>query len=375
MSMKRKISTILVCGFFIFLMNQIAVFAEESVNDLQNKVDESNSKIDSNNDEINTQEQKVDELNEQIKDTESEIAKIRTSFAKNEKKQEQLTDKINNKQKEIVELQDELSQRMEVSASVLKILQRNRNVNYVIQYLFNDKISGTDKFRTINSLNQISVRSFQKVQMTAKLIDKVNEEQQGLEADVSELKVEQAKLKAQGQELLDKSNDAERQKIEIIQTITTLQDKNEKEKEKLLDNSGLLADYKNSGCSGDQVYGVDCAVADPQSETVDDVIKSYSNTDGQQVNTAGGSYVAKLKADPNANYIIARESGCDPSATNTSSGAYGICQALPGSKMATAGSDWRTNIETQAKWCDTYAISRYGSWAGARAFWDINNWF
>lgn len=49
--------------------------------------------------------------------------------------------------------------------------------------------------------------------------------------------------------------------------------------------------------------------------------------------------------------------------------AYGVCQALPGSKMASAGADWATNPVTQLKWCHNYAVGRYGSWAAAYAFW------
>jgi hypothetical protein len=55
------------------------------------------------------------------------------------------------------------------------------------------------------------------------------------------------------------------------------------------------------------------------------------------------------------------ESGWNYRATNASSGAYGIPQALPASKMASAGSDWRTNAATQIKWGLGYIKSRYGS--------------
>ena len=44
------------------------------------------------------------------------------------------------------------------------------------------------------------------------------------------------------------------------------------------------------------------------------------------------------------------ESGWNPLAANPSSGAYGIPQALPGDKMASAGSDWQTNPATQIEW-------------------------
>jgi resuscitation-promoting factor RpfB len=69
------------------------------------------------------------------------------------------------------------------------------------------------------------------------------------------------------------------------------------------------------------------------------------------------------------NYIVSRESGWNAAARNSSSGAYGLCQALPGSKMATAGSDWATNPVTQLRWCDGYAKGRYGSWGAAYNYW------
>lgn len=71
-------------------------------------------------------------------------------------------------------------------------------------------------------------------------------------------------------------------------------------------------------------------------------------------------------------HIISKESGWNYLAQNSSSGAYGLCQALPGSKMASAGSDWQTNPITQLRWCDSYATERYGSWRAAYNFW-LNN--
>ena len=56
-----------------------------------------------------------------------------------------------------------------------------------------------------------------------------------------------------------------------------------------------------------------------------------------------------------------KESGWNHKASNNSSGAYGIPQALPGSKMASKGSDWRTNPATQIKWGLGYIEGRYGS--------------
>jgi resuscitation-promoting factor RpfB len=56
-----------------------------------------------------------------------------------------------------------------------------------------------------------------------------------------------------------------------------------------------------------------------------------------------------------------RESGWEPTASNSSSGAYGIPQALPAYKMASAGSDWRTNPVTQIKWGLSYIGEKYGT--------------
>ena len=74
-------------------------------------------------------------------------------------------------------------------------------------------------------------------------------------------------------------------------------------------------------------------------------------------------------------YIVAHESGGRITATNPSSGAYGLCQALPGYKMASAGADWATNPVTQLRWCNSYAQERYGGWAGAYAHWTSHRWW
>ncbi len=70
-----------------------------------------------------------------------------------------------------------------------------------------------------------------------------------------------------------------------------------------------------------------------------------------------------------------RESNWRWNALNSSSGAYGIPQSLPGSKMASAGADWRTNPETQIKWGIGYISGRYGSPCGALAHSNEHNWY
>jgi len=69
------------------------------------------------------------------------------------------------------------------------------------------------------------------------------------------------------------------------------------------------------------------------------------------------------------------ESGWRMNARNSSSGAYGIPQALPATKMASAGADWRTNATTQIKWGLGYIKSRYGSPCGAWAHERAHSWY
>ncbi|MEV6422000.1 transglycosylase SLT domain-containing protein [Streptomyces sp. NPDC051662] len=73
--------------------------------------------------------------------------------------------------------------------------------------------------------------------------------------------------------------------------------------------------------------------------------------------------------------IVNHESTWNYKAQNPSSGAYGLVQALPGSKMSSAGADWQTNPATQIKWGLNYMDGRYGSPCGAWSFWQANNWY
>ncbi|MFF0010269.1 transglycosylase SLT domain-containing protein [Streptomyces sp. NPDC005374] len=73
--------------------------------------------------------------------------------------------------------------------------------------------------------------------------------------------------------------------------------------------------------------------------------------------------------------IVDHESSWKYTAVNASSGAYGLFQALPGSKMSSVGSDWRTNPATQIKWGLNYMDSRYGSPCEAWSFWQANHWY
>jgi hypothetical protein len=81
-------------------------------------------------------------------------------------------------------------------------------------------------------------------------------------------------------------------------------------------------------------------------------------------------------------YIVSHEGGWSGTTLyNTQgSGAYGLCQSLPASKMASAGDDYMTNPVTQLKWCASYASTceqwrYYCGWQGAYQFWQANKWW
>ncbi|MFD7240434.1 aggregation-promoting factor C-terminal-like domain-containing protein [Streptomyces massasporeus] len=73
--------------------------------------------------------------------------------------------------------------------------------------------------------------------------------------------------------------------------------------------------------------------------------------------------------------IVDHESDWNYKAVNPSSGAYGMFQALPGSKMSSVGADWQTNPATQIKWGLNYMNDRYGSPCEAWTFWQANHWY
>lgn len=75
---------------------------------------------------------------------------------------------------------------------------------------------------------------------------------------------------------------------------------------------------------------------------------------------------------PYVDFIVSHESGWRPNASNGST--WGLCQALPGSKMASAGPDWQTNPVTQLKWCNSYAAGK-GGWKASYDFWQANHWW
>lgn len=147
--------------------------------------------------------------------------------------------------------------------------------------------------------------------------------------------------------------------------------------------------------AGDQVKSSNTIASWVKTAPVDRIVLVGTGSTAKQSTSSGGSLGTTVPASEMqqwahdylisngyteadfsaAVYIISHESGWNPRAKNPSSGAYGLAQALPGSKMASAGADWATNYQTQFRWFLGYCNSRYGSLSGAYNFWVKNHWY
>ncbi|MEV4845584.1 transglycosylase SLT domain-containing protein [Micromonospora matsumotoense] len=83
----------------------------------------------------------------------------------------------------------------------------------------------------------------------------------------------------------------------------------------------------------------------------------------------------KIDQMPCLDKLWTKESGWNPKASNSSSGAYGIPQAVPGTKMSSVASDWKTNPATQIKWGLGYIEGRYDNPCGAWAKSQSSGWY
>ncbi|MFB9235219.1 transglycosylase SLT domain-containing protein [Plantactinospora siamensis] len=83
----------------------------------------------------------------------------------------------------------------------------------------------------------------------------------------------------------------------------------------------------------------------------------------------------KIDQMPCLDKLWTKESHWNPKATNPSSGAYGIAQAVPGSKMASVADDWKTNPATQIKWGLGYIEGRYDTPCGAWSHSQSTGWY
>lgn len=107
----------------------------------------------------------------------------------------------------------------------------------------------------------------------------------------------------------------------------------------------------------------------PESQKSPDAAKAYAKRFMKAEYGWGADQYQALVA------LWTRESDWVYTATNPTSGAYGIPQSLPAEKMAAHGKDWRTNPRPQIRWGLEYIALTYGTPAGAWGFFQANNWY
>ncbi len=100
-----------------------------------------------------------------------------------------------------------------------------------------------------------------------------------------------------------------------------------------------------------------------------------AHTERAQTWTPAKVRAAVYRTDPCLAHIVDREDGTWNPQRYGAGGSYGLPQAQPGSKMASAGSDWRTNPFTQLRWMKRYVNGRYGGSCNAWAFWQQHWWY
>jgi LysM repeat protein len=98
------------------------------------------------------------------------------------------------------------------------------------------------------------------------------------------------------------------------------------------------------------------------------VVSSASAAESYAESLFGSSYSC-------ISYVIRKESDWNVHAVNPSSGAYGIPQALPGSKMAADGADWENDAATQLRWMKGYVDAVYGGACGAMEHEERYGWY
>ncbi|MEJ1154800.1 phospholipase [Microbacterium marmarense] len=120
--------------------------------------------------------------------------------------------------------------------------------------------------------------------------------------------------------------------------------------------------------SAEQATGTGAAVAATGSNSAGDA-QAYAQELGASQYGWGADQFSCLVS------LWNRESGWNYQAYNASSGAFGIPQSLPGSKMASAGADWQTNAATQVAWGLGYISAAYGTPCGAWSHSESVGWY
>lgn len=312
--MRIKLIAYLSIFFFFFSIMPFKADTQEEISQKEEEIKELASNLTELEDKVNEKEASIDDLNSQISDVNEDIIQVSNSI-------EGLKVDIDSKKeltsKSLIAIQYASMIGPAISSGEIEI-DSMYNYSLLISFLFSDVKELISQQKNLESEN-----------IDLQLLNT------DLESTKTELEKEQKELAEQEKELQDQSDQIKQELADLNEQL---------EQEQAQDEIGDV-DTSNSYVSDEEKV--------------------------ELMTNVGISTSDQIYAD----YIIYNESGWNYQATNSISGAYGLCQALPASKMADAGSDWQTNPQTQVEWCDMYATSRYGNWEDAYNFWITNHWW
>lgn len=363
---------------------------------------ESTNQLDSLTKEQKKLQADIEDKASEITETQEQLDSLNATIASNQSEIEKLSDQISEKQKDIDNQTENLK-------STLQLLQKLQNQNALLAYLASDnednfllRVSnvmevGTSISKNINSVSQ-DLKSIKADLAASESYQAQNVENldavQALASSQQEIETQlQEQINSVDGEILNTkqqiSLDAAKQKQEEQAAATAKAEaeakaaakaKADKEAAEAVDSKPTTKPEVTEPEVPEVVEPEVPEVVEPEvpevvePEVPDSGYNSNGDVSGDKSKLMNAAGISSSDYDY-VDYIISRESSWNYLIQNSSSGAYGLCQALPGSKMSSAGSDWATNPETQMRWCNSYAVSRYGSWASAYDFWIANNWW
>lgn len=357
---------------------------------------------------LNATETEVENLTEEQEELKAEISKSTTKIDEYQQELNTVNAEIASNESEIQSLNseiDSLKSQVEdmvaASSDTLVIMQKLNNQNTFVKYLIED--NGENFFLKYQNLQQLTstltinvsdlIANIKTMQSNLNTVEEINQENISLKSESESVLEKQIKKE---DELRDTLSDVDSSLLDASQQLTLEQAKElevsevkeeeTKKKEETTEVTAKAEEDKTAEVEEPEVVEPEVSevvepevpevvepevpeVVEPDSKyPADGNVSGYKN----QIMSAAGISSSDYEY---VDYIISHESSWNYLISNSVSGAYGLCQALPASKMSSSGSDWATNPETQMSWCNSYAISSYGSWSQAYDYWLEHNWW
>lgn len=290
-------------------------------------------------------------------DINTEITNIKNQMSENANKVSDLLNKSSNLKIEISKNNEKIKVLQEVVANQARNIQQSGNNYGVLPAILSSK-NLSELFNTLTNGTTVISANQNQIKELDKLIKENNKKENEFNSEITELKNQSDQYQANLANLeskLQEIEDLEAQAAAIAQA------------QILEENAKSVAETVNSQAVQ--------SVSNQSSSTGQTNAKSYAPS---QAREAFEQITADLGISASEKAIwaevITAESGWNTTVWNGGgSGAYGLGQALPASKMAVYGSDYMTNPYTQLTWMYNYVIERYGSFAGIN--WASRGWY